>query len=247
MISVVLRARNEARWIRRCLAALSLQSLAPLDMILVDNESEDETVPIARRFGARILAVSREAFSYGHALNIGIEAARHEVVALLSAHCIPVDELWAEYLLANLADAGQGDLAGVYGRQEPLPETGAADRRDLWTTFRHARLRQRGDFFFHNANAAIRRDVWRAIPFDEALSGVEDRAWARRVLAAGHAIAYEPRARVYHHHGIHQGGAGERAERVAAVLADLEAAAAGQAVQSDRLAAPARPAPVAAG
>jgi len=226
MISVVLRARNEAEWIGRCLAALAHQSLGPLDVILVDNESDDGTDAIARRAGVRVLDLARREFTYGRALNLGIAAARHEVVALLSAHCVPSDELWAEYLYAHLGPDGDAGLAGVYGRQEPLPDTPACDRRDLWTTFRHERVRQRSDFFFHNANAALRRGLWREEPFDERLTGVEDRAWAKRVLARGFAVAYEPRARVYHQHGIHQGGDPARARRVAAVLSALEPATA---------------------
>jgi GT2 family glycosyltransferase len=71
---------------------------------------------------------------------------------------------------------------------------------------------------FHNANSMIRRSVWMAVPFDEEISGVEDRDWARKVLARGYQIVYEPLASVYHHHGIHQGLDPDRAERVVRVI-----------------------------
>ena len=93
-----------------------------------------------------------------------------------------------------------------------------ADRRDLWTTFRDERVRQRLDYFFHNANSAIRKSIWRDQPFDEKIRGVEDREWGKRMIAAGSDIVYEPGMRAYHQHGIHQGRDEGRAKRVAEVI-----------------------------
>ena len=76
MISVVLRARNEAAWIGRCLTAIRRQRLPHIDVILVDNDSTDGTVEVAAAHGATLTNISREEFSYGRALNLGIEAAR---------------------------------------------------------------------------------------------------------------------------------------------------------------------------
>ncbi len=218
MISVVLRAKNERAWIGRCLTAIRRQRLADIDVVLVDNDSTDGTVEVAKAFGATLTNITREEFSYGRALNIGIEAARHEVVALLSSHCVPVDELWADYAFAHLGPEGDARICGIYGRQEPLPDTSAIDRRDLWTTFRDERVRQRVDYFFHNANSAIRRSIWRDQPFDEKIRGVEDREWGKRMIAAGYDIVYEPGMRAYHQHGIHQGRDEGRAKRVAEVI-----------------------------
>ena len=218
MISVVLRAKNERAWIGRCLTAIRRQRLADIDVVLVDNDSTDGTVGVAKAFGATLTNITREEFSYGRALNIGIEAARHEVVALLSSHCVPVDELWADYAFAHLGPEGDARICGIYGRQEPLPDTSAIDRRDLWTTFRDERVRQRVDYFFHNANSAIRRSIWRDQPFDEKIRGVEDREWGKRMIAAGYDIVYEPGMRAYHQHGIHQGRDEGRAKRVAEVI-----------------------------
>jgi hypothetical protein len=109
-------------------------------------------------------------------------------------------------------------VAAVYGRQEPLPDSDDFDKRDLWTTFGVERRLQRQDYFFHNANSMIRRSIWQRIPFDEGLNGVEDRDWAKKVLALGHEIVYEPLASVAHHHGIHQGRNVERCRRVVKVI-----------------------------
>jgi len=215
MISLVIRTKNEAGWIERCLAAVALQDVPDWEVILVDNASTDDTRRIARRFGCHLVPISDRAFGYGRAVNRGIARAQGDLVAILSGHCIPAHDRWLSALAAHFDDP---DVAGVYGRQLPLPDSHAFDKRDLWTTFGVERRVQRSDYFFHNANSMIRRDVWEDLPFDEDISGVEDRDWARKVLATGRRIVYEPLAAVYHHHGIHQGLDPQRAERVVRVI-----------------------------
>lgn len=215
MISVVIRAKNEARWLRQCLTAVSLQTCGPFEVILVDNASTDGTAAIAKEFGCRILFIDDAHFSFGRALNIGIHAAQGELIAILSGHCIPLNEKWLTCLSAAFVDK---QVSGVYGRQEPLPDSDPFDKRDLWTTFGLERRVQKKDFLFHNANSMIRRRVWEETPFNEVISGVEDRDWAKKVLGKGYSIVYEPSASVHHYHGIHQGRNIERAKRVARVI-----------------------------
>jgi GT2 family glycosyltransferase len=54
--------------------------------------------------------------------------------------------------------------------------------------------------FCNNANCAVRADAWRALPYDETLTGLEDLDWAKRALAAGWRIVYQADARVAHIH-----------------------------------------------
>jgi glycosyltransferase involved in cell wall biosynthesis len=215
MISIVIRTKNEEAWIGRCLAAVALQDAGDLEVLVVDNASTDDTPRIVRQHGGRLVHISDRAFGYGRAINLGVRHASGDLVAILSGHCIPAHDRWLSSMAAHFDDPG---VAGVYGRQLPLPDSHAFDKRDLWTTFGVERRTQRTDYFFHNANSMIRRAAWRAQPFDEEINGVEDRDWAQKVLASGQTIVYEPMAAVYHHHGIHQGLDPQRAERVVRVI-----------------------------
>ena len=215
MISVVIRTRNEEKWLGRCLKALKYQGLPDLDIVVVDSGSTDKTVAIAKEFGVRLIELEENHFTYGRALNRGIQAARGTYVAILSAHCIPLNDQWAARLAMNLM---HDEIAACYGRQEPLPDSNIFDKRDLWTTFGLDRRIQVKDYFFHNANAMIKRKLWERFPFDETLSGVEDRAWAKQVMEHGYKIVYEPQASVHHYHGIHQGRDVERCARVVKVI-----------------------------
>ena len=215
LVSVVIRTKDEAEWIDRCLFAVSHQSLPDFEILVVDNESTDGTIDIAQTYDVRIVKIREQSFTFGRALNAGIQASCGRYIAILSGHCIPQDNYWLAKLLANFQDPA---VAGVYGRQEPLPDSSAVDKRDLWTTFGLERRVQVKDYLFHNANSMIRRSVWTRHPFDEEINGLEDRMWARQIFTDGHVIVYEPAASVYHHHGIHQGGDKRRAERIVKVI-----------------------------
>lgn len=215
MISVVIRTKNEERWIGRCLSAVFAQSYKNVDVVIVDNESSDRTLEIVSEFDCTIVSISDKDFTFGRSLNWGIHVAKSDFVAITSGHCIPADDQWLVGLLSAFAD---DQIVGTYGRQEPLPDTSSYDKRDLWTTFGTEPKVQSQDFFFHNANSMIKKKIWTQIPFDEEISGVEDRDWARKVQAKGYKVAYEPSASVFHWHGIHHGRNEERSARVAKVI-----------------------------
>ena len=217
MISIIIRAKNEEKWITSCLESISRQRYRDYEIILVDNNSADRTVEKAESFGVNVVTVSE--FSPGEALNVGIKASSGDYFVCISAHCIPVNEFWLENLLSNFDNP---DIAGVYGRQEPMAFTDDVDKRDQINMFGLDRRVQIRDTFFHNANSMIRRDVWDKIPFDENVTNIEDRVWATKVLESGYKLVYEPEASVYHYHGIHQGRNIQRAKKVVKVLESLE-------------------------
>ena len=216
MISIIVRTKNEEKWITPCLSAIFNQDYQNFEVILVDNMSTDKTVEKAKNFDVKLVTVDK--YLPGDAINAGIRESHGDYIAIISAHCIPVNSKWLSSLLANFNDT---KVAGVYGRQEPMSFTPDADKRDLLNMFGLDRRVQVKDSFFHNANSMIRRDVWQAIPFDDTVTNIEDRVWGKAVLEAGYNLVYEPEASVYHWHGIHQNGNAERCKNVVRILESL--------------------------
>ncbi len=218
-VSIIIRSRNEERWIGHCLDMVFKQDLADFEVVIVDNQSEDHTVEVARRFPVGAIVPVSD-YRPGAALNLGIRRSTGRYITCLSAHCIPQRPDWLSTLAADLGDP---KVAGVYGRQLPLPFSPLLDKRDLLTVFGLDKRVQVKDYFFHNANSMVRRDVWDEFPFDEAVSNLEDRLWAKTVVDAGYRLIYEPEAAVYHHHGINQSNDLERARGVASTLDRVDA------------------------
>ena len=217
LVTVIIRTKNEERWIGRCLRMVFHQKVKDLDVVIVDNGSTDHTVAIAKKYPVRVLTIDR--YTPGRAINLGARESSGEFLACLSAHCIPREEEWLGKLLDNMADPA---IAGVYGRQLPFAYSSDFDKRDLVITFGLDHRVQVRDSFFHNANSLVRRSVWDRIPFDETVTNIEDRLWGDAVIRAGMKLAYEPDAAVFHYHGIHQNRDEMRCQNIVQILEGLD-------------------------
>ena len=216
-VSLIIRTKNEERWIASCLKSVFAQSYQEFEVIIVDNESTDATLAKVEQFPVKKVVHCTE-YLPGKSLNLGIVEATGDFIVCLSGHCIPTNKEWLANLLRNFDDP---QVVGVYGRQEPLSFTPPSDKRDLMIVFGPERRVQRKDSFFHNANSIIRKAVLDQIPFDDKVTNIEDRVWAQQVLNQGYTIVYEPEASVYHYHGIHQNGNSQRCHNVVKILENL--------------------------
>jgi glycosyltransferase involved in cell wall biosynthesis len=86
-ISVVIPVKNDAIALRRCLAALDRQTVAPFEVIVVDNGSTDDSVAVAEAAGARVLSQAEPGIPA--ASTTGYDAARAAVIARLDADSVP--------------------------------------------------------------------------------------------------------------------------------------------------------------
>lgn len=220
LISLIIRTFNEERWIESCLRKVQSQSIKEIEVLLVDNKSTDKTVERAKMVMPELDVVEIEEYLPGFSLNEGIRKSSGEYIVCVSSHCVPKNDDWLEVMLANFKD--NPELAGVYGRQIPMHFTNSHDKRDLIVTFGLDKRIQRKDPFFHNANSMILRKIWEKFPFHEETTNIEDRLWAKEVLAAGYHIIYEPDAPVYHHHGIYQNRNEERLRNVIQIIEEDE-------------------------
>lgn len=216
MVSIIIRTKNEERWISLCLREVFKQDYKDFEVIVVDNNSTDMTISKAKGFEVKVMSI--DDYLPGKALNLGVSLSQGEYICCLSAHCIPAGSQWLSNLVRNLDDK---TVAGVYGRQEPMSFTGDFDKRDLLNIFGLDKKIQLRDSFFHNANSLVRRSVWEEIQFDERVTNIEDRVWAAEVLRRGYKIIYEPEASVYHYHGIHQDNNLQRCSNIVRILESL--------------------------
>jgi glycosyltransferase involved in cell wall biosynthesis len=196
--SIVVRCYNEAEHIGKLLHGISEQTVDDYEVVLVDSGSTDGTIEIAEEFGVdTVTYIDPEDFSFGRALNYGVEAADGEFCVIASAHVYPKREDWLERLLEKFAD---DDVALVYGKQRGNDVTTFSENQIFKQWFPEHDIEHQPHPFCNNANAAIRRDVWEEFPYDEHLTGLEDVDWAKRVQKAGYEISYAAEAEIIHVH-----------------------------------------------
>lgn len=195
--SIIIRAYNEEKHIGRLLEGIRHQTLKDVEVILVDSGSTDSTVEIAESYGARVVRIPSEEFTFGRSLNYGVREARSEYLIIASAHVYPVYPDWLASLLHPLLDE---QVALSYGKQRGPKSAKFSEKQIFHQWFPETGKYRQETAFCNNANAAIRKSLWKKNPYDESLTGLEDLAWAKWAREQGYAIAYIPEAEVVHTH-----------------------------------------------
>jgi glycosyltransferase involved in cell wall biosynthesis len=166
------------------LPAVAAQDWTAKEIILVDNDSTDASLSLARHFDCRIVRLPQGEFTYGRAINRGIEASTGEFILLLSAHSLPLGRDFIRKALARFDDARVAAVRCML----------VSKTRDLENWVESGRLRWPVDFFSIveqgpiASGCMLRRSVWEEIRFDESLEAVEDKMWAHDALRAGYLI-----------------------------------------------------------
>jgi len=152
---------------------------------------------VLRRPAVRLHSIRRADFTFGGTCNLGMTLSDAPYVAFLSGHALPLRPDWLARLLAPFDDP---EVAGVFGRQLPLPDQDPVTAWRQLEAWPEEPSASRSDPRFSNANGAVRRSAWEEARFDASLAGAEDVDWARRQQSLGRVIAYAADATVQHGH-----------------------------------------------
>ena len=197
-ISVVIRTYNEEKYLPDLLEAIKRQTFPNYEIIIVDSGSWDRTHEIAQRGADKLLHMQSRDFTFGYALNVGIQEAAGRFIVIVSAHTLPLNPQWLDKLTEPLNDER---TAMVYGRQLGAAGSKFSEIQDMRRTFGLKRkVLCPPHVFANNANSAIRKDLWHQHAFDESLLGLEDIEWAKYWMERDYQVVYEPEAALYHIH-----------------------------------------------
>jgi len=199
-VSILIRTKNEERYIGQTLSVLFSQTYKNFEVLIVDSGSTDRTLEIAGEYPVKIYEIKPEDFTYGYSLNYGFQRATGQYVVNLSAHALPLSNDWLEILIADFVDY---KVAAVMSNNLPCPDCNPFDRRGLLKKYNIPKQEIKGgppSYIFANYCSVIRKSVWEKVPYDEKLSYAEDHDWALKIGELGYKIIYEPGAETYHSH-----------------------------------------------
>ena len=204
-VAVLIPNFNGLRWLPSCLEAVTAQTRAPSDIVVIDNASRDGSRELlAERFpSVRVLPLEENA-GFAAAANRGIEAVRAEAVAMLNPDVVLAPDWLERTVAAMAADPATGAVAckmvdmedpGVlYDAGDILRRDGACEQRGRFRPD-DGRYDEPEEMFAACAGAALyRRSAIAAVGgFDERFFiYLEDVDLGLRLRLAGWRCRYEP-------------------------------------------------------
>jgi len=209
LISVIIPNYNGAGFLTRCLQSLRSQTFRNVEIIVVDNASDDESVKVVQSNLCTLIQNSRN-LGFAGSVNRGIRSAKGEWVAILNndtelppnwlSECARGIESHAAaaFLACKILDFA--DHTRIYSAGDCYLRAGVGYRRGQELPDRPEFDRECRIFSASGCAALYRRDVLLELGgFDERFFAyLEDVDLGLRVQAAGYCGFYLPRAEVFH-------------------------------------------------
>jgi len=156
-VSVVIPVYNAASHLQQCLESLGASTVPPLEYIVVDDGSTDDSPRIAARHGAKVLSTGGR-LGPARARNIGAEAASGEIVFFLDADvCVSPDTI-SKIISEFTRDPELDTVIGSYD-DSPAAQNFLSQFRNLMHSYVHQHSNPKAVTFWSGCGA-IRRQVF---------------------------------------------------------------------------------------
>jgi GT2 family glycosyltransferase len=216
-ISVVIVTYNGESFIRRNLESLYRQTLAPAEIIIVDNASQDRTLSIVETDfkGVRMIK-NRKNYHYAKAVNIGVENAIGETVVILNQDIVLAEDFIYMLYRRYEAEKNKEEIAGIvpqirFNKQRHfINGIGNFVTEKNWGSDNYFGVVDIGQFdnLAYVGSACfgailVTKRGWALVgPLDERYkSFYEDADWSIRVHLKGLKLLAAPKAIVFHEFG----------------------------------------------
>jgi len=220
-ISLVIPVRNEERYLAATLDMVLEQDYPAerWEVLVVDGESTDGTRTIVERYAdhnPHVRYLPNPNIWSSSARNVGVRAARGDIVVIIDGHCqIPDNQH-----LRSLARSFHDPSVDCVGRPQPQDIRRASRLQQAIAAARSSRLGHHPDSYIyadraqivpaHSVAIAYRRKVFDQVGyFDERFDACEDVEFNHRVDKASMRCLFEPAVSVVYHprtslHGLYR-------------------------------------------
>lgn len=186
-VSVVITVRNEEQSVGPLLDSLLSQTRKADEIVVVDGGSSDGTIRIIEDYQTANQAIKlltgRSSRSQGR--NIGVKAAKHNIIAMTDADCIASTD-WLERIVKPFEEKNVDMVAGFYAMEARSPFQEAA------SVFLGVNPKKfTGKFLPSTRSIAFRKELWERLGgFPQAHENIaEDTEFNYKAVKAGAGIA----------------------------------------------------------
>ena len=194
-VSIIMRTKDVSNIIDQTLKALFSQSFKNFDLIIVDSDSSDDTLEKCLKYEHKLMVFTSSDYHPGKVLNSAINKCTTNVVVFLNSDCVMLLPNSLQILLNELEEE---KTSAVFARQICRPEALSWVQRDYDVSFPNNT--NPSWMHFSLPLAAIRKSVWKQIPFYTQAWASEDTKWAVDIKSQGHIVKYVKNSLVMHSH-----------------------------------------------
>lgn len=175
VVSVIITTKNEQDVIENLLKSLKNQTYKKLEIILVDNNSSDLTVKIAKKYGIKVFTFGPERSTQR---NFGAKKSKGKYLLFLDADM----ELSPSVIKECVKVAQEDQVSGIV-----IPEVSVA--KNFWErvkAYERSFYNEEGDIVTDAARFFLKKVFLKAGGYDESITGPEDWDLPENIKALGY-------------------------------------------------------------
>lgn len=173
LVTVIIPTKNSELYLRKCLNSILKQSYRPIEIIVVDNHSIDDTRAIAQSLGARVLVKGPERAAQ---TNAGMNASNGKYLYRVDSDFLLDEDVISEAVVA----CEGGHLDGIAVHNISAPGLG------FWSEVRNLERDTYRDDTLIVGVRFYRKDIWKKLGgYDESVVW-DDYDFHNRFIASGY-------------------------------------------------------------
>lgn len=207
-ISIIIPTRNAEGYIKKLIDKLSIQTVKPLEIIIIDTASKDRTKNICESYDlVKFIQINDGEFDHGGTRNRAAREASGDILIFMTQDALPENELFIEELIKPL---GENNIVASYGRQVAREEAGPLEvfarnfnypDKDIIKTKEDIDKLGVKTFFLSNVcSAFIKDEFWKVNGFPEKTIMNEDMIISSKLIFSDKRVFYASKATVIHSH-----------------------------------------------
>lgn len=206
-ISVIIPTRNAEKYIDRLINKLINQTVRPIEIIIIDTFSKDDTKKICKKHDlVKFIQINDGEFDHGGTRNKAAKVANGDILIFMTQDALPQDETFIEEIIKPL----EKDVVATYGRQLARKEAGPIEvfaRKFNYPP--QSIIKSKKDieklgvktFFLSNVcSAFIKNEFWNVGGFPEKTIMNEDMIISSKLIFNDKKVCYCANATVIHSH-----------------------------------------------
>jgi rhamnosyltransferase len=210
-ISIVIPVKNGAQTLDKCLSKIRNQTIADIEIIVLDSISTDNSKEIALNYNAKIIEIADGTFNHGLTRNLGVQHTTGELIYLTVQDAWMADNDMLEKMAKYFEDSDVQSVTGMQATPHEIDKNPAKWFKRYSEPVAEIRVFKNSAFDNLSAkeqlkfcrsddvNTMYRKSALLEQPFIKTdLS--EDIIWAKQALKRGWKIIRDPSLVVYHYH-----------------------------------------------